>query len=69
MQALIYEEDVNYNKIDERLKTDERILGWKNEGYSKMSEFFLQSDKAKYEGVFLEISNLLEEIMEQKRTN
>jgi len=65
LQALIYEKDVNYNKIDKSLKTDERILGWKNEGYSKMSEFFLQSDKAKYEGVFFELSNLLEEMQKK----
>ena len=62
LQAYYYRDNFNLDKVEDRLKEDSRILAMQEKGYKCVEEYFLQNDKIKYDGIFAEMTNYLEEL-------
>lgn len=62
LQAFHYEGKFNIDKVDKKILELPQLQELKNNGYSKVSQFFLQNDKCRFSGDFLEMANFLEEM-------
>lgn len=62
LQSKLYEGHYNLEKVDNHILNDERMIALNKKGFNKVSQYFLQNDKPRYTGVFLELANKLEKL-------
>ena len=60
IQAKFYDEHFGVEKVNENVSNSENILNYKQDGYTKVSDFFRLFDMAKYDDEFCEIAECLE---------
>lgn len=66
LQAYIYRNNFNMDKVNPTCLADDRIKAMRKAGLDRPDKFFLASDKPKFDGVFLDIANYLEKLEEDK---
>jgi len=62
LQAYLYQDNFQIDKVSKNIWEDDRIQKLINQGYSKICELFLQNDKPKFKGVILEMAEELEKM-------
>lgn len=65
LEAYYYDEHFDFSKANEKCLNDKEILSFKEKGFSKVSQFFLQHDKKIFEGMFLQLAEKLEKLEEE----
>ena len=66
LQAYIYRNYFNMDKVNPTCLADDRIKTMRKAGLDRHDKFFLASDKPKFDGAFLDIANYLEKLEEDK---
>ena len=66
IQAYIYRNNFNMQKVNAVCFADGRIKEMKSRGLDRPDKFFLDSDKKKYSGAFLDIANYLDKLEQEK---
>ena len=66
IQAYIYRNNFNMQKVNAVCFADGRIKEMKSRGLDRPDKFFLDSDKKKYSGAFLDIANYLDKLKQKK---
>lgn len=66
LQAYIYRNYFNMDKVNPTCLADDRIKTMRKAGLDRPDKFFLASDKPKFDGAFLDIANYLEKLEEDK---
>ncbi len=66
LQAYIYRNNFNMDKVNPTCLADDRIKTMRKAGLDRPDKFFLASDKPKFDGAFLDIANYLEKLEEDK---
>lgn len=69
LQARLYEGKYAIDKVDDRFFKDPRTIEAINAGFNTVSEQFCQNDKPKFDGIFLQMANYLQDIEKQEKTN
>lgn len=62
LQAYIYRDNFNMSKVNPTCLKDERIKEMIKKGLDRPDKFFLESDKPKFDGTFLDVANYLEKL-------
>lgn len=62
LQAYIYRDNFNMSKVNPTCLKDERIKEMMKRGLDRPDKFFLESDKPKFDGTFLDVANYLEKL-------
>ena len=65
LQAYIYRNNFNMQKVNSTCINDKRIKEMMKRGLDRPDKFFLDSDKNKYTGAFLDIANHLEKLEQE----
>jgi len=60
LQAYLYRDDFNYNKVNPLFYEDDRIKDFIARGKTKVHQMFIDNDKTYYYGIFNELINELE---------
>ena len=66
LQAYIYRNNFNMDKVNPTCLADDRIKTMRKAGLDRPDKFFLASDKPKFDGAFLDIANYLEKLEDDK---
>ena len=67
LQARLYEGKFHLDKVDKKIMTDPRTVALVDKGFNTGSQIFLQHSKPRYQGIFLELANKLEEMEEEEK--
>ena len=67
LQARLYEANFNLNKVSPQVKNFPKIQELNKLGYTDVCELFLQNDKPKFSGEFLEMANFLEKLEKEEK--
>ena len=62
IQAYIYRNNFNMQKVNSTCINDKRIKEMMKRGLDRPDKFFLESDKPKFDGTFLDVANYLEKL-------
>ena len=62
LQAYIYRNNFNMDKVNPTCLADDRIKAMRKAGLDRPDKFFIASDKPKFDGAFLDIANYLEKL-------
>ena len=66
LQAYIYRNNFNMDKVNPTCLADDRIKAMRKVGLDRPDKFFLASDKPKFDGAFLDVANYLKKLEEDK---
>ncbi len=62
LQAYLYRNNFNYDKVDPKFYEDDRIKDFMSKGKTKVHQMFVDNDKKYYDGIFIELVKALEDI-------
>lgn len=65
LEAYCYDKHFDMSKADRKCLNDKEIRGFKEKGYTKVSQFFLQHDKKVFDDFFLQFVEKLEKMEEE----
>ncbi|MBP3619113.1 MAG: HD domain-containing protein [Clostridia bacterium] len=65
LEAFYYDEHFDLSKAEEKVLNDKQIIEFKEQGFSKVSQFFLQHDKKVFDKFFLQLVEKLEKMEEE----
>ena len=65
LEAFYYDENFDLSKAEEKVLNDKQIIEFKEQGFSKVSQFFLQHDKKVFDEFFLQLVEKLEKMEEE----
>lgn len=60
LQAYLYRNNFNYDKVNPNFYEDERIKDFIARGKSEVHQMFIDNDKKYYEGIFMDLAKYLE---------
>lgn len=69
IQAYLYRENFDYDKVSPTFWQDKRVQAWTDKGINKAEQMFLLNDKHLYSGAFLDIANHLAELQQINNAN
>ena len=62
LQAYLYRNNFNYNKVNPDFYKDERIKDFIKRGKTEVHQMFIDNDKKNFEGIFIALANQLESL-------
>lgn len=62
LQAYLYRNDFNYDKVNPKFYEDERIKDFIARGKSEVHQMFIDNDKKHFEGLFMDLAKELEKL-------
>ena len=68
LQARLYESNFNIEKVSQSVKNFPKIQELNKLGYTDVCELFLQNDKPKFSGIFLEMADFLEALEKDEKS-
>ena len=62
LQAYLYRNNFNYDKVNPKFYDDERIKDFIARGKTEVHQMFIDNDKKNFDGIFMDLAKYLEEL-------